>query len=311
MRINTQFDKMTSQNANKGSLELKKYIPVCETDKQWGFVINDVGHATISRNEVYPPGGHPGTHRFTWEQGRILQEYHFVLITEGEGIFESKTAGIRSINAGDGFILFPQEWHRYKPVRKIGWTENWVGFSGQIPELIMKDPFFSVKQPVIQNCASMIINNLFKSLFRLILQEPFGYQRAASGICLQLIAEIYNLQKNPDSNKEIQSAISNAKRVMHQKIDGNFDFQDFCTSHRVSYSKFRADFRYQTGFAPQQYFLLIKMEKAKQLLINTDMKTKQIAFNLGFKFDHYFSRLFKAKTGFSPQEFRRKSGITI
>jgi len=51
MRINTQFDKMTSQNANKGSLELKKYIPVCETDKQWGFVINDVGHATISRNE--------------------------------------------------------------------------------------------------------------------------------------------------------------------------------------------------------------------------------------------------------------------
>ena len=61
---------------------------------------------------------------FSYESGRILDEYHFVLITEGKGIFESKSAGIKNVNTGDGFLLFPGEWHRYKPIKQSGWTEN-------------------------------------------------------------------------------------------------------------------------------------------------------------------------------------------
>ncbi len=306
MAINKQFDKTTPQIDNPGDNEFKKYIPVSEIDKSWGFAVHGVGHARIPPNTDYPPLGHPGSHRFDWKQGRVLQEYHFILVTEGKGIFESQSAGAININAGDCFILFPNEWHRYKPLETTGWTEYWVGFSGQISGIIMKELFFSVKQPVIQNCVNIYINNLFMSLFNIVIKEPFGYQRTVSGICLQLIAGICNIQKSPVPNKETHTITSRAKNLMHQKITGNFDFQSFCRNAGISYSKFRADFKFQTGFSPLQYFLLIKIEKAKELLNNTDMKTKQVAFSLGFKSDHYFSRLFKAKVGFTPQEFRAK-----
>ena len=283
---------------------LKKYFPVSENDKKWGFVVHDIGQGIIPPNTKYPPEGHPGSHMFTWEIGRILHEYHFVLISKGKGILESKSAGVININAGDGIILFPQEWHRYKPSQTTGWTEHWIGFSGSIAELVMKDLFFDIKKPVVENCANLLVMNLMSTLIQLVLEEPFGFQRTASGICLQLLAEICNIQKTPDPNKANQSLISKAKFIMNQRVDHDFDLQSFCRHEGVTYSKFRKNFKNTTGLAPLEYFILIKIEKAKELLNSTHMNTKQIAFSLGFNSDHYFSRLFKSKTGQSPQEFR-------
>lgn len=307
MDRNTRSDKNIPQSDIYQKLVFKKYLPVSELDKKWGFGINDLGHSEISKNSEYPLKGHPGSHMFSWETGRILNEYHFVLITEGKGVFESKSAGTRSINTGDGFMLFPGEWHRYKPLQNTGWTENWVGFSGQILDIVMDDVFFSKDNPIISKCANMLVQNHFKTLFQLVSEEPFGFQRTASGICLQLLAEICNTQKGSESAQLASSLISKAKYLMHKKINENVDFQTFCKNHGISYSKFRIDFKMQTGYAPLQYFLLMKIEKAKELLNDSEMRAKQIAFELGFKSDHYFSRVFKMKTGNTPQEFRMQS----
>ncbi len=311
MNSNTGFDKNIPLFDIKTKTGFKKYLLNSEFDMQWGLTINDLGHTVIPKNTIYPPKGHPGSHMFSWESGRILNEYHFVLITDGKGIFESKTAGMRNVNTGDGFVLFPGEWHRYKPIMEKGWSESWVGFSGQIAEIIMQDSFFSKKQAVIENCANMLVLNLFKSMLQLVSEEPFGYQRTASGVCLQLLAEICNIQKSSKSSKQTNSLISKAKYLMHKKIDENVDFHLFCKNQGVSYSKFRSDFKHQTNFAPLQYFLLMKVERAKDLLNSTDLRAKQIAFKLGFKSDHYFSRIFKSKTGLTPQFFRTAKRIHI
>ncbi|MGC9354284.1 MAG: AraC family transcriptional regulator [Mariniphaga sp.] len=307
MDSNTEFDKIIPHFDNNMKPNFKKYLPVSDLDLQWGLIINDLGHTVISKNTSYPSKGHPGTHMFSWDSGRILNEFHFVLITSGRGVFESKTAGKIVIDSGDGFMLFPGEWHRYKPSKETGWTESWIGFSGKIAEFVMKDTFFDRKKPVINSCANMLVQNLFNSLFQLISEEPFGYQRTASGVCLQLLAEICNIQKGWDINIQASSMVSKAKYLMHKKIDEKIDFHSFCKNHGISYSKFRSDFKHQTGFAPFQYFLLMKVEKAKDLLRNSDLKAKQIAFSLSFKSDHYFSRIFKMKTGLTPQQFRTKN----
>ena len=307
MNLNTGIDKIIPQFDNSGKPEFKKYLPVSETDRKWGFAIHDAGYAVIPENTEYPPKGHPGSHLFSWETGRILSDYHLVLITDGKGHFESRSAGKHELRSGDIFLLFPGEWHRYKPLSETGWTERWVGFSGHIADVVMQDVFFSKGKPIIRDGANMLVKDLFNSLFRLIEEEPFGYQRTASGICLQLLAEICNIQKDSSSSGQANSLISKAKYLMHRKIDEEMDFQLFCENHRISYSMFRAAFKHQTGFAPLQYFLLLKIEKAKYLLKNTDLKAKQIAFTIGFRSDHYFGRLFKMKTGITPNQFRKMS----
>ncbi|WP_460545047.1 AraC family transcriptional regulator [Echinicola sediminis] len=288
------------------SNQYRKYLMIFEQDKNWGFWINDLGSTKIKKNEAYPSKGHPGSYMFTWQNGRVLNEFHFVLITDGEGVFESKETGRKKIVNGDGFLLFPGVWHRYMPLKKTGWTERWVGFSGPIAKQFMSNGFFSPKNAIIPGCGRETVLNYFDSLFHLFNNEPFGFQRIASGLCIQLLAEINNIQLSSNQDHTINSMVSHTKYLMYEKINESIDLEKIASDLGVSYSKFRVDFKTQTGTSPLQYYLQLKIEKAKETLLRTKMSQKEIAYALGFESDYYFNRLFKQKTGLSPGQFRKK-----
>lgn len=281
-----------------------RYLMIFENDKNWGFFINDLGSNKINKGEEYPTKGHPGSYMFTWDKGRTLDEFHLVLITEGEGIFESKETGRKKVSAGDGFLLFPGVWHRYKPLTKTGWSEQWVGFSGTVAKAFMANGFFDASAPIIPKCNRASVLNYFDILFKLFSNEPFGYQRLASGICMQLIAEAYNIQQSSDNEDDLNTMVSYAKHLMYKKINTSVDLEKIAKDFGVSYSKFRIDFKKQTGSSPLQYYLQLKIEKAKEILIQTTLTQKEIAYSMGFESDHYFNRLFKQKMGITPRQFR-------
>jgi len=60
-----------------------------------------------------------------------------------------------------------------------------------------------------------------------------------------------------------------------------------------------------TGQNAQQHIQNILIEKAKEKLSTTDLSVSEIAYEFGFEHSQSFSRLFKAKTHFSPLAFRR------
>ncbi len=284
----------------------RKYLMTFEHDEKWGFYVNNLGSAKIDKGDTYPSKGHPGSYMFSWEKGRVLNEFQFVLITDGEGVFETKETGKKKISDGNGFLLFPGVWHRYKPQRNTGWTERWVGFSGTLAKEFLSNGFFNPTQPLIPKSKRTNILGYFDSLFSLFNNEPFGYQRLASGICIQLMAELYNIQQISDNEDSLNTMISRVKHIMYKQIDKTINPEEIASEFGVSYSKFRADFKKQTGTSPLQYFLLLKIEKSKDLLLRTNKTQKEIAYSLGFESDYYFNRLFKQKMGMTPREFRNK-----
>ena len=60
----------------------------------------------------------------------------------------------------------------------------------------------------------------------------------------------------------------------------------------------------ETGKAAQEHIHLFIVEKAKNILLNSNNSISQVAYALGFDYPQHFSNLFKAKTGNSPTEFR-------
>ena len=73
----------------------------------------------------------------------------------------------------------------------------------------------------------------------------------------------------------------------------------------VSYTWFRRTFAHHTGLSPHQYRIQIKLGRARTLLTDTNLTVKEVAFRCGFESEHYFSRLFKRKTGVAPGEWRQ------
>jgi AraC-like DNA-binding protein len=61
----------------------------------------------------------------------------------------------------------------------------------------------------------------------------------------------------------------------------------------------------ETGRSAKDHINDFLVEQAKQLLLNSTAGVSEIAYELGFNYPHYFTRLFKAKTGLTPVDYRR------
>lgn len=60
----------------------------------------------------------------------------------------------------------------------------------------------------------------------------------------------------------------------------------------------------ETGKTIKEHIHLKLIDKAKHQLLNSTISVKSLAYDLGFEYPQYFSRLFKNKTGMSPSEYR-------
>ena len=62
----------------------------------------------------------------------------------------------------------------------------------------------------------------------------------------------------------------------------------------------------ETGKTTTEHLQLYLIDEAKNLLLNPNKTISEVAYDLGFEYPPYFSRLFKKKEGISPTEYREK-----
>lgn len=283
-----------------------KYLHVTETEKKWGFYVTTVGYAQISPNQSYPPvEGHPETHRFNWNRGRILNGYYIVFISHGKGEFESALTTPAKLTAGTCFFLFPNVWHRYKPDFDTGWKEYWVGFNGSYPDAIMSKNFFNPNSPFIHAGLNDQLLILFQRLLETVQNANPGYHQVISGITLEILGLIhaFSIQKEQSKDQDTH-LIHKAIFLLRESLKETIDMHELAVKLPMGYSKFRKLFKEVTSSSPQQYLLNLRINKAKELLQTTELNINEIAFQTGFESEFYFSMFFKKKTGKTPTNYR-------
>ena len=62
----------------------------------------------------------------------------------------------------------------------------------------------------------------------------------------------------------------------------------------------------ETGKTSTEHLQLYLIDEAKNILLNPNKTISEVAYDLGFEYPPYFSRLFKKKEGISPTEYREK-----
>lgn len=104
---------------------------------------------------------------------------------------------------------------------------------------------------------------------------------------------------------QVYDPIYRAKAIIEEKVNSReLDFQNVAGSVYMGYENFRRRFKIQVGLSPNQYFIKTKIEKAKEMLLYTNLEIKEIAEKLGFEDPYYFSRIFKDKVKVSPANYR-------
>ena len=94
---------------------------------------------------------------------------------------------------------------------------------------------------------------------------------------------------------------------MRHNIDTKLTLADLSELVQLSSAYLSRVFKETTGYSVIEFFNKLKVDKAKELIIEGDKKVKEVAQILGFTDEFYFSRIFKKIEGISPSEFQRRN----
>ncbi|MBP3565321.1 MAG: AraC family transcriptional regulator [Alistipes sp.] len=281
------------------------YLIANKADEEYGCTVSVVGSQTISPDEDYPSKEHPPGYLFDPERGRILQEYQLLYIVKGRGEFANQTTSY-DIVKGTLVLLRPGVWHSYKPSKNEGWTEYFIGFSGEMADKAI-EKLFAEDEQIFNIGLKQEMVDLYQRAIEVAAEDRPSAQQLLCGIVMHLLGNLSYIAHSAITADRMDQIIEQAKAIMQEKASQNIDLDMLAEQLNVSYSWFRKVFREYTGYPPAKYFMLVKLRRAQYLLVNTQESIKEIAFSLGFKSPEHFYTTFKRVMGLTPSIYRKSS----
>jgi two-component system, response regulator YesN len=106
-------------------------------------------------------------------------------------------------------------------------------------------------------------------------------------------------------NDQYKKLVHRAKDYINlHHADHELSLHEVALHVNLSASHFSLVFSQEAGQTFKEYLTDVRINKAKELLRMTSLRSAEIAYQVGYNDPHYFSSVFKKHTGLSPMEFR-------
>ncbi|MCQ4297329.1 AraC family transcriptional regulator [Pseudomonas stutzeri] len=140
-------------------------------------------------------------------------------------------------------------------------------------------------------------------------------QRQPSLLCLRGLAQalaVHLLRHYRDPQGDIRR--SNALQayklrrvidVMNAQLADEFSLARLAGTVELSEYHFSRMFKRATGLAPSQFFIGLRMARARQLLIETQRSVIEIGLEVGYSSPSHFSQVFRRAVGITPSAYRQ------
>jgi len=243
-------------------------------------------------------------------------------VTNNQCIFQYTLAGKGEIRIGDqtysleqnsAFLVVTGTDHRYYLPESSGFweflfitlmgteaLECWSFVQNHSGPVVR----FAPDSPVIRTLETIYLEASGKSITN-------GYK--AAGWATRFLMEVYQAVKyNPTPPEAWPEIIVKALNLIHENYAVMGSIEELSRMLGVSKYKFSRLFHATCGMTAVQYLTKVRMEKAMELLRQTELDLREIARLTGYSDDNYFNKVFRKSTGVSPGKFRSsKRTITV
>jgi AraC-like DNA-binding protein len=142
-------------------------------------------------------------------------------------------------------------------------------------------------------------------------QEWAAGSAAARLSVMGLIAQVVAaLATAPDASAQAPQTVREDARLrralerMREGLEAPLTIRDCARAAGMSPTRFAHRFREHTGYAPMDYLKRLRIERARQLLLDLALPIKAVAERCGFADPFHFSRVFRAIDGIPPSQYR-------
>lgn len=239
------------------------------------------------------------------EKGRL--DYQIIYITKGCGNFFINNT-MTTIPYGNIIIFRPEEMQQYAYYYHDAPELYWVHFTGYAAKNYLSDINLLDKPVHYIGIHNGLIEHFKKIMLELQVKSPL-YEQTSDAMLMELLTSMARKKiafENPNS-KFSDPHIQKIVAQMHTACDQPWNINDLAKECLLSPNRFMHKFKAQTGFSAMDYLIQIRIAKAKDLLINSQLNIKEISNLIGYENPLYFSRLFHKIEGISPRDYRKQN----
>jgi Response regulator containing CheY-like receiver domain and AraC-type DNA-binding domain len=115
-----------------------------------------------------------------------------------------------------------------------------------------------------------------------------------------IITNYFQSQSTIDYSNHI---VKTTKEYLEKNYAEDISLEDIAAQANISPQYFSKLIKKTTGFNFIDWLSMLRVKRAKELLINSELSVKEVCFMVGYKDPNYFSRIFKKRNGMTPSEF--------
>lgn len=223
-------------------------------------------------------------------------------IMEGEGTVHMDNKTVYP-SKGDIYILPKGHHHRYYSNTNNPWKKIWMNIHGPLCDMLINA--YHLEEVLL--IKDLDLSDLFQKFLTVCENKEAGTNiifQKCSLIYHEIISRISMFLYDKPVVKN--AAAYKIKEYIDTNIYEKFSISKLAETACLSPSQLNRIFKKEFLQTPYEYILAQKIETAKLLLTNTNISIKQIAYQLNFSDEHYFSNCFKERCHVSPKTFANR-----
>ena len=249
----------------------------------------------------------------------LKNEARFVYLISGSCLLKYPNGQIK-LNSGDSIIMkcesFINEWQSFGD---DGISEIIIIklYPDTLKDIYKEDynSYFNSGSTPASTSVELIAQSKLLEQYLANLNHYFDNPELVSDQLLKIkIQELIHVLTSADKTGKIGSILAELfnpknhefKEIIDDNLYVDLKLEDLSSFCRLSLSSFKRKFKTIYGCPPQRYINLKRLQKAKKLLVTTDLRISEIAYKTGFNNSDYFSQKFKTQFNCSPTSYRKE-----
>jgi AraC-like DNA-binding protein len=240
---------------------------------------------------------------------KVYNYYLLHFIEQGKGQFVNDSI-VYTLQAGDCFLIPPNQLVSYASDPIEPWRYRWIAFSGAGAEALIQEAGFTPQITVFTPGADSKISKMLFEVLEAFHNRKLGANLLSLGYLYLIMGEAKEtLLKDspiPVGETVVQRIVKQMIHYMASQYTYPISIEQMCHSLGYNRAYLSRIFRKETGTTPVSYLLKLRIEKSRQLLRGKpELSIEQIAASVGMTDPLYFSRQFRKIYGKSPSEYRK------
>jgi AraC-like DNA-binding protein len=214
----------------------------------------------------------------------------------------------RAITAGELVWLPAGEAHAYGAGPDDPWTIGWAHFTGG--EVGAWGDLLGAPGPARPFVLELPIDRLEEVALDQVyaaLERGFAvrHQVAAAAAVRHALSAVAHLAHTPRDARSAHERVVVSIETLRRDWQRPHTLDELAAAANVSVAHYSALFRRQTGFAPIDFLIRLRVQHACRLLDTTKLPVGEIAERVGYQDPYYFTRCFRRVMGRSPRLYRQ------